>query len=168
VLMIAWAAWPAELAAFRSVVASVRPGDAVMTVDKWRASQPMSWTSIARARRLADGTVMDTHLPALLLIEHRAYWPFLFDNPSQQPIHTLEPYRTAANLVDNAPDPIALLASGEPGMRPFTHVLVLGQESLDVSAGGLKLVAENRAGALFVVMRDRISQPGPRLPPPDR
>jgi hypothetical protein len=168
VLMIAWAAWPTELTDFRSVIASVRPGDVVMTVDKPRATQPISWTSVAVARSLADGTATDTHLPALLLIEHSAYWPFLFDNASQQPVHTREPYRTAANLVDNSRDPIALLVNGEPGMRPFTHVLVLGQDWVDVSAGRLELVAANEAGALFVVFRDGISQAGPHLPPPDR
>jgi hypothetical protein len=168
VLIIAWDTWPAELAAFRGVIASIRPGEVVMTVDAPRATQPMNWTSIDPARSLADGTAMDTHLPALLLIEHRAYWPFLFDNTSQQPIRTREPYRTAANLVDNSRDPMALLANGEPGMRLFTHVLVLGQNAIGVGAGGLKPVAQNGAGALFIVVRDGISQGGPRLPPPAR
>ncbi len=63
------------------------------------------------ARRLSDGTVVDTHLPALLLIEHRAWWPFLFDNPSQQPIETREPFRALATRIDGSPDPIALLAT---------------------------------------------------------
>jgi hypothetical protein len=168
VLMIAWGTWPAELAAFRNVIASVRPGDAVMTVDARRGAQPANWTSITAATSLEDGTAMDIHLPALLLIEHRAYWPFLFDNTSQQPIRTREPYRTAANLVDNSRDPIALLSNNEPAMRPFTHVLVLGQDAVHVSAGRLELVAANEVGALFVVLRDGISEARPRSPPPAR
>jgi len=166
VLMIAWGSWPVELAAFRSAVASIQPGGVVMTVGAAPATPQMSWTSISAPRGLADGTETDTHLPALLVIEHRAYWPFLFDNLSQQPIQTREPYRTAANLIDSSPDPITLLTTGEPGLRPFTHVLVLGPTPAVVAARGLKLVAQSEAAALFVVMRDGISQAAPRLPPP--
>jgi hypothetical protein len=35
---------------------------------------------------------MDSHLPALLLIERRAFWPLLFAHPAQQPIRVLPPY----------------------------------------------------------------------------
>ena len=39
-----------------------------------------------------------------MLTEHRAYWPFEFDNASQQPMETLEPYRSLALRVGNLPD----------------------------------------------------------------
>ena len=70
-----WHSHAATLAAFRSTIASVRPGDVVMTVRR-----PRETTPIVSAGRLSDGTVIDAHIPALLLIEHRAWWPFLFDN----------------------------------------------------------------------------------------
>ena len=46
--------------------------------------------------RLSNGMPLNDHMPAILLIERRAFWPFLFDNPSQQPIETLQPYRDLA------------------------------------------------------------------------
>jgi hypothetical protein len=168
VLVAAWEGWSGELAAFRSVIASVQPGDVVMTVRASRVEDTYDGTNVPSARRLSDGTTIDTHLPGLLVIEHRAYWPFLFDNLSQQPIRTREPYRTAASLVDNSRDPIALLKSGEPGIRPFTHVLVLGPDPADIITGGLKLVSANETAALFAVVRDDVNQPRSGSPPPAR
>jgi hypothetical protein len=168
VLVAAWGGWSGELAAFRDVIASVQAGDVVMTVRASRVEDTYDGTFVRSARRLSDGSTIDTHLPGLLVIEHRAYWPYLFDNLSQQPIETREPYRTAANLVDNSRDPIALLRSGEPGMRQFTHVLVLGPDPADVATGALKLVSANEAAALFAVVRDEISQPRTSSPPPAR
>ena len=46
---------------------------------------------MAPNRRLSNGMPLDDHLPALLLIERRAFWPFLFDNPSQQPMRDPAP-----------------------------------------------------------------------------
>jgi hypothetical protein len=160
VLMFVWHNWSGGLAAFRTVIASVQPGSVVLTVRQPRGEEPNIWTSVASARRLSDGTVVDAHLPALLLIEHRAFWPYLFDNVSQQPIRTREPYRAAASLVDNATDPIALLANDAPEMRVFTHVLILGRKP-KIPTEDLKLVAENSEAALFEITR-------PRSPPPDR
>jgi hypothetical protein len=168
VLVMAWEGWSAELTAFRGVIAPVQPGDVVMTVRASRAEDTYDGTIVPSARRLSDGTTIDTHLPGLLVIEHRAYWPFLFDNLSQQPIRTREPYRTAASLVDNSRDPIALSRSGEPGMRPFTHVLVLGPDPDDIATDGLKPVFANEAAALFTVMRYEINQPRSGSPPTTR
>jgi hypothetical protein len=159
-LMFVWHGWSGELAAFREVIASVQPGSVVLTVRQPRVQQPNIWTSVASPRHLSDGTIVDTHLPGLLLIEHRAWWPFLFDNASQQPIRTRQPYRAAASLVDNAADPIALLASGAPGTRLFTHLLILGREP-KIAAPNLTLVTENDEAALFAVTP-------PPSPPPDR
>ena len=53
---------------------------------------------------LSNGARTDEHLGALALIEHRAYWPFEFDNASQQPIETREPYRSLAIRVGSMPD----------------------------------------------------------------
>jgi len=166
VFMTVWGTWPAELAAFRNAIAPIRPGDVVMTVRAPRPEEAGIGASVASARRLSDGTSTDTHLPGLLVVEHRAYWPFLFDNVSQQPIQTREPYRAAANLVDNSPDPIALLLSGEPGMWPFSHVLVLGPVPPDIPAGGLKLLVGNSEATLFAVMRDEIDRAHKRSAPP--
>lgn len=160
VLMTVWHDWAGYLGQFRSVIASVRPGDVVLTVRLPRGTENDIWTSVATARRLSDGTVVDAHLPALLLIEHRAWWPFLFDNPSQQPIETRAPFLTLAARIDVSPDPIALLARDGEDMRPITHVLVRGPVPgpREIETAGLTMVAENGEAALFAVVRHRLSR----------
>jgi len=128
VLLAAWQVWAGDLTAFRSVIASIRPGDVVLSMQRPLHEPMPAWTK-PDAERISDGTLIDTHLPALLLIEHDAYWPYLFDNTSQQPITTRQPYRAAASLADNSPDPIATLATRPPEMRPFTHLLVFAPAS---------------------------------------
>jgi hypothetical protein len=153
VLMTVWNAWSGDVIAFRSVIATVQPGDVVLTVRSPHGNSPdlPLWT--ARPERLSDGSVTDTHLPALLLIEHRAWWPFLFDNLSQQPIETREPFRTLADTVDSTADPIGLLSRDAPEMRPVTHVLVLHPESAGIASSRLRLVAGNGEAALYEVRR---------------
>ena len=167
-LMTVWDSWSAELTAFRTVIAPIQPGDVVMTVRVPRGGDPNIWSTEVTARRLSNGASTDSHLPALLVIEHRAWWPFLFDNLSQQPIEKREPYRNVAELIDNSPDPIGLLTNDAAAVALITHVLVLGPEPTQVATAGLKLLAENREAALFAVVRDVINQERPRSPPSDR
>lgn len=166
-LMAVWQHWAADLSAFRASIAQVRPGDVVLTVRVPRDGSQNLGPAIVTARRLSDGTVVDAHLPALLLIEHRAWWPFLFDNPSQQPIETREPFRTLAERIDASPDPIALLASGAPDLRPVTHVLLWGNPSARRMPDSLKRLAGNSEAVLFEVERDQISRPPLPAPPSD-
>jgi len=167
VLVAVWHDWAGYLASFRNVIATVRPGDVVLTVRLPRGDETGGWTGVASARRLSDGTVIDAHLPALLVIEHRAWWPYLFDNPSQQPIETREPFRTMANRVDASPDPIALLAKDASEMRLFTRVLVRGPEPgpQEIETSGLRLLAGNGEAALFAIDRDGLNPPRSRAPP---
>jgi hypothetical protein len=158
VVLSEWHHWARDVAAFRQVIAPVRPGDVVLTLGQFEVYDA--------AHRLSNGTIVDTHLPALLLIEHDAWWPYLFDNPSQQPIRTREPFRTAADLVDGAEDPLALLRSGEPGMRPFTHVLVLGLRY--VAPDGLVRLTGDDQARLFRIDWTAISRAPPPAPRPDR
>jgi hypothetical protein len=169
VLMKVWNAWADDLSAFRSVIETVQPGDVVLTIRRPRGPPRDRWTSIAEPGHLSDGTVTDTHLPALLLIEHSAWWPYLFDNSSQQPIETREPFHTLAQTIDASPDPIALLARDAPEMRPITHVLVLGPALTPIQAAdsGLRLVAGNPEASLFAVTRNETNQQRSRSPPPD-
>jgi hypothetical protein len=160
VLMTAWHVWAGELTMFRSAIASIRPGDAVMTI-----RSPPSMT-VLPTRILSDGTATDPHLPALLLIDHRAWWPYLFDNVSQQPVKTLQPYRAAANMIDNSENPIALLVQGAPDLQPITHVLVIGPDPSALGTVGLTLVTANSVAALFTVDRNEIRRLN--SPPPVR
>jgi len=164
VLLAAWQVWADDLTAFRSVIASIRPGDVVLSVHRPLHEPMPAWTR-PDAERISDGTLIDTHLPALLLIEHDAYWPYLFDNTSQQPIATRQPYRAAASLADNSPDPIATLATRPPEMRPFTHLLVFGTGIGDIPENGLRLIDRNATAALFAIEWDEATR-SPRDPPP--
>ncbi len=153
IVTVVWNDWSADLAGFRRVIASVKPGDVVLTVRLPRPTPPSRWLTLANARSLSDGTVLDGHLAALLVIEHRAWWPFLFDNPSQQPIETKEPFHTLTELVDASHDPIASLAWGVPVMRLVTHVLVMGTAPGPgrIDTEGLTRVAGNATAVLFSV-----------------
>ena len=153
VLTTVWERWTADLAGFRAVIASVRPGNVVLTVRLRPEDERAAWTHLASPRRLSDGTITDIHLPALLLLEHRAWWPFLFTTRSQQPLETREPFETIAERVDESYDPIARLAWHAGEMRLFTHVLVTGQPPGPglIATEGLTRVAGNDTAVLFAV-----------------
>ena len=170
VLVTVWHDWASYLAAFRSVIEPIKPGDVVLTVRLRRETEHNLWTSVATGRYLSDGTVVDAHLPALLLIEHRAWWPFLFDNLSQQPIQARQSFRALAQRIDGSPDPLALLADDAPAMRLITHVLVWGRAPApgEIPTAALQLVTENHVAALFAVARVQISRSPLPAPPPDR
>ena len=96
----------------RTVIATVRPDDRVFVAAVSPDEAPTYWQNGPLSRRLSVGLRLDSHLPALLLIERRAYWPFLFDNPSQQPVETLPPYRELAERAGSIADHREL---AEPG-----------------------------------------------------
>jgi hypothetical protein len=102
-LTTAWAAHAADLADLRQVLLPVQPGQVVYVATASLKEAPAYWQTNPRWRLLSDGLRTDDHLGALALIEHRAYWPFEFDNPSQQPIETREPYKALAARVDHMP-----------------------------------------------------------------
>ena len=103
VLTAAWSAHRADLADLRAALAPVRPGQAVYVVLA-RPDDPAAYQAHAPlSRHLSDGGYTGSHLAALALIEHRAWWPYEFDNASQQPIRTLEPYQSMALRVGDLP-----------------------------------------------------------------
>ena len=110
-------------------VASVLPEEA-----------PDYWQNVPLSRQLSQGIRLDRHLPALLLIERRAYWPFLFDNPSQQPMTTLPPYRELAERADLMPGYRALAVPGEVDLCGYDELLLL-------EAGGEPDLAALRHGS---------------------
>ena len=104
VLCIAWVNHNAVLASVRGAIAPVQPGQAVYVADAGTAEAPSYWAADPNWLRLSDGTFIDGHLAALVLIERRAYWPFEFDVPSQQPIITQPPYAALAARLGGLPD----------------------------------------------------------------
>jgi hypothetical protein len=145
----AWHAHARDIAELRAVIADVPPGSAVFVATA-AGSQP--------GRVLSNGLRTDTHVPALLVIERHAWWPFLFDNPSQQPIETREPYRSLAERVGGMPDWAQVPAMDLSG---FDHLLLLNADTLpDLRADG-RLILMQRTGyaALFrVAPQHRLGQ----------
>ena len=85
-----------DLAEVRAAIANIAPGTRVLAA----RSFPDELVYAASPERLLPGLYpTDSHLPALLLIERRAFWPLLFAHPSQQPIRVLPPYDKLSNPV---------------------------------------------------------------------
>ena len=101
-----------DIADLRRVIATVQPGTRVLVASVLPEEAPDYWQNVPLSRQLSLGIRLDRHLPALLLIERRAYWPFQFDNPSQQPMTTLPPYRELAERADLMPGYRALAVPG--------------------------------------------------------
>ena len=125
VVLVAWWQYRGDLAALRSVIAMVRPDDRVFIAAVSPEEAPTYWQNGPLSRRLSVGLRLDSHLPALLLIEHHAYWPFMFDNLSQQPVETLPPYRELAERAGSIADHRELAEPGRIDLCGYTHVLLL-------------------------------------------
>ncbi len=148
VVMFAWQQHSHDLAQLRAVIAGVQPGERVLIATVAPEEAPHYWRNVPLSRRLSLGFRLDHHLPALLLIEHRAFWPFLFDNPSQQPVMTLPPYRQLVERIGSMPrhgdlstvdlcgyDKLLLLdAGGEPDLAHFAADRLELLDSSDIAA----------------------------------
>ena len=153
VLGAAWHQHSTDLAELRSVIASVRPGDLVFLTTVSQSEAPAYWRDGPWSRRLSNGARTDVHTAALLLIERRAYWPFLFDNASQQPITTLEPYRTLANGVEGIKEHGLLTAADLCGFDELLLLEAGADPDLARFAGDrLRLIAASDFAALFAVL----------------
>jgi hypothetical protein len=157
VVASAWHGYRHDVADLRRIIASVPPGSRVFLAAVSPQEAPEYWGSGPLARRLSTGMRADVHLPALLLIERRAYWPFLFDNPSQQPVETRSPYgelaARAAALIDHG----ALAVPGGIDLCGYDYLLLIdagGEPDLaHLGAGRLTLLARTDFAALFRVER---------------
>jgi hypothetical protein len=148
-LATAWAAHAADLANLRTVLAPVQPGQAVYVAEAGLTEAPAYWAANPRWRLLSNDVRTDEHLGALALIEHRAYWPLEFDNPSQQPMLTREPYRTLADRVGGLPDRAQTAAADLCG---FDYVLLLAADAVPpLPANRFRLLAQSGFAALYTI-----------------
>ena len=132
----------------------IQPGQAIYVATAGLAENPAYWHNNPNARLLADGARTDEHLGALVLIERRAYWPFEFDNPSQQPIETRPPHSALAAKVGNLPDASTAAAADLCG---FDDVLLLEADAVpDPPPNRFRLLARSGFAALY-----RITQCAP-------
>ena len=82
----AWLGHRDDVADMRAVIAAVEPGARVFVASVSPEEAPATGKTARSAGGCPTAIRVDYHLAALLLIERRAFWPFLFDNPSQQPV----------------------------------------------------------------------------------
>ena len=87
-----WSHHDAQIADFRRVIAPVQPGDRVLVVQTERNADPDAMVNRPDSvcAMLENDATM--HLPALLVIEHKAFWPLLFTAPTKQPVKVNPPY----------------------------------------------------------------------------
>lgn len=149
VLTTAWAAHRADLADLRTAMRPVQPGQAVYVAEAGLSEAPAYWAKNPNWRLMSNGIRTDEHLGALALIEHRAYWPFEFDNVSQQPIETREPYRALAERVGGMANRAEAAVANVCG---FDYVLLTGADAVPaLPAARFRLLTQSGYAALYAV-----------------
>jgi hypothetical protein len=152
-LTTAWAAHGADIADVRRVLAPVQPGQAVYVASSGIKESPAYWAANPRWRMLSDGFRTDAHLGALVLIERRAWWPFEFDNASQQPLETKAPYRALADAVGALPDRDEAAAADVCG---FDYILLTEADAVpDLPAERFHLLVRSGFAAMYGITRCR-------------
>lgn len=157
VVSAAWYEHRHDLAELRATITSVRPGTRVFLATVSPTEAPEYWRQGPLSRRLSLGLPLDDHVAALLLIEHRAYWPFLFDNPSQQPVVISPPYRQIAQPAESIATS-SEVTDGQVNLRGYDDVLLLyagGRDHLEGLAPNLTLIAKSDMAALFAIGQPR-------------
>jgi hypothetical protein len=153
-----WTEHRRDLADLRAAIAAVPPGALVYMTNVPREEAPDYWDAGPRSRMLSNGLRADYHLPALLIMEHHAFWPLLFANPAQQPIRLLPIYARLAREAHDLPSHAALVAhpgGGSASLRDFDYVLML-EAGADPDLPGfipncLELMSNTDFAALFRV-----------------
>ncbi|HUB11450.1 MAG TPA: hypothetical protein VMB34_05795 [Acetobacteraceae bacterium] len=107
-LMAVWQDHNADLRELRQVIAPVPAGSRTLVVSLEPTDNPQYWLTMREGRWIPGLFRTDIHLPALLLIEHRSFWPLLFTARGKQPLVLLPPY----DRLD-----------GKQGVPPDYHVL---------------------------------------------
>jgi hypothetical protein len=87
-----WSTNDAQIADFRQVISAVGPGDRVLVVQAERNADPNAMVNQPDSVRAMLHNDSSMHLPALLVIEHSAFWPLLFTAPTKQPVRVMPPY----------------------------------------------------------------------------
>lgn len=144
VLTAAWVDYRHQVADVRAALTPVQPGQAVYVAEAGQSEAPGY-----HFPALSTGVRSDEHLGALALIEHRAWWPFEFDNASQQPIRTLEPYASLAERVGDLPNRATAAVADVCG---FDYVLLTGADAVsDLPARRFRLLVRSGTAALYAI-----------------
>jgi hypothetical protein len=89
-----WSGHDAQIADFRQVIEPVQPGDRVLVVQVQKNADPDAMVNQPDSVRAMVENDATMHLPTLLVIEHKAFWPLLFTAPTKQPVKVNPPYDT--------------------------------------------------------------------------
>jgi hypothetical protein len=108
-----WDAHNRDLEQLREAIAVVEPGSRVLVAAVSLEEVDRVQSDFLRRQLLSDGSRLDGHVAALLLIERHAFWPFLFANPEQQPVALRSPFREIAERTAGIPD-VRLLSAPVP------------------------------------------------------
>jgi len=92
VIGLVWSQHDGQIADFRQVIAPVQPGDRVLVVQTERNADPNAMVNRPDSLRAMVENDATMHLPALLVIEHKAFWPLLFTAETKQPVKVSPPY----------------------------------------------------------------------------
>lgn len=155
-----WRGRAQDLAELRTELALVQPGQKILLAE----TEPRGLVR-GRGRTLQGYARLDTHLPALAVIERHAFWPRLFADPSQQTVLVRSPYDRLAEPL-GAPPPWSdltpqatvealrnypFLARWRDG---FDYVLVLGPPPPTASTPrGLSLLRRGLECSLYRIAR---------------
>lgn len=148
-LTTAWAQHRADLADLRQALAPVLPGQAVYVASVSPTDPVAYWAQAPWPRRLSNGIQTDPHLGALALIERRAWWPYEFDIPSQQPIAKTAAYEALTARLGSLPDQADVLAADLCG---FDAVLLTQADAApDLPEGRFHLLARAGFASLYAI-----------------
>jgi hypothetical protein len=89
---LVWSGHDTQIADFRQVIGPVQPGDRVLVVQVQKNADPDAMVNRPDSIRAMVENDATMHLPALLVIEHKAFWPLLFTAPTKQPVKVNPPY----------------------------------------------------------------------------
>jgi hypothetical protein len=109
-----WSAHNADLAAMSRVLTPVEAGSRVLAVRVMDTDALYVRHAEPASRHFFIEQESYWHLPALAVIERKAFWPLIFAEPTKQPIRVLPPYRDL--VFDNGvPPSLANLLAAESG-----------------------------------------------------
>ncbi|OQW54000.1 MAG: hypothetical protein A4S14_00730 [Proteobacteria bacterium SG_bin9] len=153
-----WASHRENLAELRSAIAKVEPGKRVLVARGYPIEPP---PGVPAAWVLPGIGWLQSHMPALLVIERRAFWPLLFADASQQPLVVKPPYDRSAHplsdpvhwsMLNKEPDPdvVRVLARYLPDWRTkFDNVLLLAPTEKLEPVRGLTPLYESAFATLY-------------------
>ena len=112
VVAYVWYGHNQDLADVRHAIQPVEPGSRVLAVvvpgpgidGFMEAGDPALQPGAAKSRYISlIGLPTYWHMPGLLLMEKRAYWPLLFAADNKQPVRVLPPYREISDPAGHPP-----------------------------------------------------------------